>query len=56
MSGDESLKKKLDDKHERGGSLLKVYQDNLDWIQKQHQLWVKENNVLILEVNFVVPP
>lgn len=46
LSGDESLKKKLDDKHERGGILLKVYQDNFDWIQKQHQLWLKENNVL----------
>lgn len=43
LSGDESLKNKLYDKHERGAILLKLYQDNFDWIQEQHQLWLEQN-------------
>lgn len=43
LSGDESLKKKLEDKNERGAILLKVYRNNFDWIQEQHQLWLEQN-------------
>ena len=43
LAGDESLKKKMEDKNEKGAILLKLYRDNFDWIQEQHQLWLEQN-------------
>lgn len=43
MVGDEfKLGVKIKDKLEYGALLYKIYQDNFDWIQEQHQLWIKE--------------
>lgn len=43
LTGNHDLRKKLENKHKVSHILLKIYRNNFDWIQEQHQLWLEQN-------------